>query len=56
MALIDVFLRAHQAQNVLFLADRDALVDQTLKHGFEAHLPDESRDRINTHQVHKTKR
>jgi type I site-specific restriction endonuclease len=25
MALIDVFLRAHQAQNVLFLADRDAL-------------------------------
>jgi type I restriction enzyme, R subunit len=26
MALIDVFLRAGQAQNVLFLADRDALV------------------------------
>src|ERR1017187_4744025 len=26
MALIDVFLRANQAQNVLFLADRDALV------------------------------
>ncbi len=30
MALIDLFLRAHQAQNVLFLADRDALVDQAL--------------------------
>jgi type I restriction enzyme R subunit len=24
MALIDLFLRAHQAQKVLFLADRDA--------------------------------
>jgi type I restriction enzyme, R subunit len=28
MALIDVFLKAHAAQRVLFLADRDALVDQ----------------------------
>jgi type I site-specific restriction endonuclease len=28
--MIDVFLRANQAQNVLFLADRDALVDHTL--------------------------
>ncbi len=35
MALIDVFLRANQAQNVLFLADRDALVDQTLTDGFK---------------------
>jgi type I restriction enzyme R subunit len=56
MALIDVFLRAHQAQNVLFLADRDALVDQTLTDGFKAHLPHEPRDRIYTHQVDKTKR
>jgi type I site-specific restriction endonuclease len=46
MALIDVFLRAYQAQNVLFLADRDALVDQTLTDGFKAHLPHEPRDRI----------
>ena len=38
MALIDVFLRANQAQNVLFLADRDALVDQTLTDDFKAHL------------------
>lgn len=56
MALIDVFLRAHQAQNVLFLADRDALVDQALTDGFKAHLPHEPRDRIYTHQIDKTKR
>ena len=56
MALIDVFLRASQAQNVLFLADRDALVDQTLTDGFKAHLPDEPRDRIYTHQIDRTKR
>jgi len=56
MALIDVFLRANQAQNVLFLADRDALVDQALTDGFKAHLPNEPRDRIYTHQIDKTKR
>jgi len=56
MALIDVFLRANQAQNVLFLADRDALVDQTLTDGFKTHLPHEPRDRVYTHQIDKTKR
>jgi type I restriction enzyme R subunit len=56
MALIDVFLRANQAQNVLFLADRDALVDQALTDGFKAHLPYEPRDRVYTHQIDKTKR
>jgi type I restriction enzyme R subunit len=56
MALIDIFLRANQAQNVLFLADRDALVDQTLTDGFKAHLPHEPRDRVYTHQIDKTKR
>jgi type I restriction enzyme, R subunit len=56
MALIDVFLRANQARHILFLADRDALVDQTLTDGFKAHLPHEPRDRIYTHQVDKTKR
>ena len=56
MALIDVFLRANQAQNILFLADRDALVDQTLTDGFKAYLPYEPRDRIYTHQIDKTKR
>jgi hypothetical protein len=56
MALIDVFLRANQAQNVLFLAERDGLVDQTLTDGFKAHLPHEPRDRVYTHQIDKTKR
>src|SRR5438270_8929743 len=56
MALIDLFLRAHQAQKVLFLADRDALVDQALTDGFKAHLPHEPRDRIYTHKVDQTKR
>jgi type I restriction enzyme R subunit len=56
MALIDLFLRAHQAQKVLFLADRDALVDQALTDGFKAHLPHEPRDRIYTHKIDTTKR
>src|SRR5207253_248910 len=56
MALIDLFLRARQAQKVLFLADRDALVDQALTDGFKAHLPHEPRDRIYTSKVDKTKR
>jgi type I restriction enzyme R subunit len=56
MALIDVFLHANQARSVLFLADRDALVEQALTDGFKAHLPNEPRDRIYTHQIDKTKR
>jgi len=56
MALIDLFLRANQAQNMLFLADRDALVDQALTDGFKAHLPDEPRDRIYTWKVDTQKR
>src|SRR5947209_8808515 len=56
MALIDLFLRAHQAQKVLFLADRDALVDQALTDGFKAHLPHEPRHPIYTYKVDKTKR
>ena len=56
MALIDLFLRANQAQNVLFLADRDALVDQALTDGFKAHLPHEPRDRIYTSKVDTQKR
>jgi len=46
MALIDVFLRAKQAQRVLFLADRDSLVEQAFDDGFKVHLPDESRERV----------
>jgi type I restriction enzyme R subunit len=56
MAIIDLFLRAHQAQKVLFLADRDALVDQALTDGFKAHLPDEPRDRIYTFKIDTSKR
>jgi type I site-specific restriction endonuclease len=48
MALTDLFLSTNQARRVLFLADRDALVDQALNDGFKAHLPEEPRDRIYT--------
>lgn len=51
MGLIDLFLRARQAQNILFLADREALVDQALTDGFKAHLPHEPRTRIYTHSI-----
>lgn len=49
MALIDIFLRAKQAQRILFLADRDSLVDQAMTKGFKAFIPDESRERIRTY-------
>jgi type I restriction enzyme R subunit len=48
MALIDVLLRANAAQKILFLADRDSLVNQALTDGFKQHLPHESRKRIRT--------
>jgi type I restriction enzyme R subunit len=56
MALIDVFLRTHNAQRVLFLADRDALVDQALTDGFKTFLPNESRARIRTYDLEDAKR
>ena len=56
MALIDLFLRTNQARNILFLADRDALVEQALTDGFKAHLPNEPRDRIYTSKVDMSKR
>lgn len=49
MALIDVFLKAKQAQKILFLADRDSLVDQAMTKGFKEHIPNESRERIRTY-------
>jgi type I restriction enzyme R subunit len=51
MSLIDVFIRARQAQRVLFLADRDSLVDQALNDGFKEFLPDEARERIRTYTL-----
>lgn len=56
VALIDLFLRANQARKVLFLADRDALVDQALTDGFHTFLPNETSDRIYTHTIDVTKR
>jgi len=34
MALVDVFLRSNQARRILFVADRDALVEQARTEGF----------------------
>lgn len=56
MALIDLFLRSNQARNILFLADRDALVEQALTDGFKAHLPNEPRCRVYTANVDQAKR
>ena len=42
--IIDVFLRANQARNILFVADRDALVEQAKTDGFEKFLPHEPCD------------
>ncbi len=56
MALIDVFLRARQAQKVLFLADRDSLVEQALTDGFKVFLPNEARTRIRSYNIDKTAR
>ncbi len=51
VALVDLFLRANHARKVLFLADRDALVDQALTDGFHTFLPNETSDRIYTHTI-----
>ena len=56
MGLIDVFMRSSWAQRVLFVADRDALVEQALSDGFKAHLPQEPRARIHTGNIDKTLR
>ncbi len=56
VSLVDLFLRTSQALKVLFVADRDALVDQALTDGFKAFLPDEPRTRIFSHDIDATKR
>jgi type I restriction enzyme, R subunit len=55
-ALVDTLLEAKWAQRVLFLADRDALVEQALRDGFKAHLPYEPADRIRSASYDPTKR
>ncbi|HEY9629971.1 MAG TPA: DEAD/DEAH box helicase family protein [Coleofasciculaceae cyanobacterium] len=56
MALIDLFMRANQARRVLFVADRDPLVEQALDDGFKAYLPDEPCDRIRSYNINTSSR
>jgi len=51
MALVDIFLRTNQARRVLFVADRDPLVEQALTDGFQQHLPHEPCARITSRNV-----
>jgi type I restriction enzyme R subunit len=56
MALIDVFMRANQARNILFVADRDALVGQAKTDGFEKFLGHEPCTRIISSDIQKSNR
>ena len=56
MGLIDVFMRSNQARRILFVADRDALVDQAKEDGFEKFLPQEPCTRLRTYDFDTTKR
>ncbi len=51
MSLVEVFLRSNWARRILFVADRDALVDQALTEGFQAHIPDEPGTRIYSYHL-----
>ncbi len=48
MGLIDIFMRANQARKVLFVADRDALVEQAKDDGFEKFIPNEPCTRLHS--------
>jgi type I restriction enzyme R subunit len=56
MGLIDVFLRTNQARRVLFVADRDALVDQAKTDGFEKFIPNEPCTRLHSWDIDMTQR
>jgi type I restriction enzyme, R subunit len=56
MGLIDLLMRGYWAQKVLFLADRDGLVEQALSEGFKAYLPSEPRVRIHSAAIDPDKR
>jgi type I restriction enzyme, R subunit len=56
MSLIDVFLRSNQARHILFVADRDTLVQQAITDGFKKFLPTEPCERIFTHALNTTSR
>jgi type I restriction enzyme, R subunit len=51
MGLIDVFMRADQARKILFVADRDPLVQQALDDGFQKYLPNEPRTRLRSWEI-----
>jgi len=48
MGLIDVFMRSNQARRILFVADRDALVEQAKDDGFEKFIPNEPCTRLHS--------
>lgn len=56
MGLIDVFLRTNQARRVLFVADRDALVNQAKTDGFEKFIPNEPCTRLYSWDIDTTQR
>ena len=56
MSLVDLFLRANQARNILFVADRNELVKQAIEEGFEEHIPSEPCVRLLSHKLDTTKR
>lgn len=56
MSLVDVFQRSNQAQQILFVADRTALVQQALDEGFKTCIPNEPATRIYTHNIDTTSR
>ena len=56
VSLVDLFLRTNQASKILFVADRDALVEQALTDGFKTFLPDEPRGRLYSYNLDTTKR
>jgi type I restriction enzyme, R subunit len=56
MSIVDVFLNSQQAQNILFVADRDALVTQAQIEGFKTYIPNEPITRIYTTKIDKSSR
>lgn len=55
MAIIDIFIRSNKAQNILFVADRDALVEQALNDGFEKHISSEPCIRLRSTNLDEAK-
>jgi len=51
MSLVDLMLRGNWARRILFVADRDALVEQALGEGFKRYLPNEPCTRIASQHI-----